>query len=217
MRFLGVVLVALVAFLAGLCAVARLYGQTQRPSAAVQAFSFDHCGDDICFKGIIPGQTSEDEALALLSQFSGAKVSRLPIGVPIGGDGLANVFIKVLLTRPSESGDPGFFPDIQPVSVGPILITRRNGKALYSVGWIVAQYGAPCRITVNATGYDFVLRYPALIVQVRLPLYSERRLSPDAPATSMMLNEAAGSDQCADTDPPWIGFASVERYLGSGQ
>ncbi len=213
MKRLGQTVFALCLFCAGLTIIAMLCGRAQRPSAAVQAYSFDHCGGAICFKGIIPGLTSTRETLTLLSKFTGTRIDSLPIGVPVGGDGLVSIFIKVLITQSNDTEDRGALSEPQPVTVGPILLTRRNGKALFSVGWIVAQYGAPCRITVNPTGYDFVLRYPTLIVQVKLPLYGERRLSPESPATSMMLNEDGDSAQCSNTDPPWIGFASVARYL----
>jgi hypothetical protein len=213
MKFLGISAIALCFISASLCAAARLYGRAQPPPAAVQSFSFDQCGDAICFKGIIPGLTSADETLGLLSKFTGSAVDQLPVGVPIGADGQASVFVKILVARPTASEYSNVLPIAQPMRVGPILLTRRNGKVLFPVGWVVAQYGAPCRITVNPTGYDFVLRYPTLIVQVRLPLYSERRLSVGSPTTSLMLNEDAHSEQCADADPAWVGFASVERYL----
>src|SRR5262245_35786443 len=193
MKFLAISAIALCFVSASLCTAARLYGHSQQTPATVQAFSFDQCGDAICFKGVIPGLTSADETLGLLSKFAGRTIDQLPVGVPIGTDGQASVFVKILVTRPVANEYSSLLPVAQPMRVGPILLTRRNGKALFSVGWVVAQYGAPCRVTVNPTGYDFVLRYPTLIVQVRLPLYSERRLSADSPATSMMLNEDAHS------------------------
>src|SRR5947209_5818187 len=94
MKLLGLSAIALSLISASLCAVAMLFGHSQQLSAAVEAFSFDRCGDSICFKGIVPGVTSTDETLTLLSKFTGTRVARLPIGIPVGGDGLANVFIK---------------------------------------------------------------------------------------------------------------------------
>ncbi len=214
---LGLLALALWAVLVGLSAAAVAYGRGQSLPESVLAFSFDQCDDLICFKGIVPGKTGPEQTRTLLGQYTGNPIDRLPTDVRVGDSVRVSVLLKnsLMVIKTGDSSDP--FPatsEFGPTTAGPIIISHANDKALFPAGWIVARYGAPCRIYVNSIGDDFILHYPFLFVRVRLSGGTDSRLSPDSSVLSLMA-EADDSFQCSNEERitvPWRGFASVQRY-----
>ncbi len=166
----------------------------------------DSCGNALCFLGIQPGVTAWHAAKTNLrgyvyrddgEDFHGTVGSvDFRVQVDGSGGGIANVQVQA-------SRNFGSFSEI-------------------SLQQLVEQFGVPCYVNgIGPNGGDLLLMYPSFEVRVSTP---DGHLSLESKIGSLTLLDNTGADaqgnSCNRYDDsvkgPWLGFASVERYMAAG-
>jgi hypothetical protein len=192
LRYLIVWMLGLQSILCALIIGAVLWGR-QLTNSPDQQFMFDRCGTVLCFKGIMPDVTAAGEAMGLLREHT----NRLPADIPVGEDGIAHVSIYPTNLR------------IQQISM-----VRKEGKPLFSVGWIIARYGVPCQVELDF-GTRVILRYPFISAKVHFKNGSNPRLTVQDSVTEIMLHGETFVKRCESkriVSRQWRGFASTYLY-----
>jgi hypothetical protein len=164
---------------------------------------FDLCNGIPCVMGVSPGVTMWLYAQQRLSTMPDSQV--LPKEIVL--------FVKHTATAV-------IYPSINRKAVGRIYINFSTDRAPL-VGWIVQRYGFPCGVSVYFDSHLLTLRYPALLVNVRL---THEWLSTATPISSIHFADpnfrsATQPDLCVDNvtsggmiNRPWYGFSSLRFY-----
>jgi hypothetical protein len=166
-----------------------------KPNPA-RIFGMDMCEGRACFRGLVPGETSWEDAKAM---FNG----RVDISID-GPYGAIRLF---------ETADG--------TTLRRIYITLPDGSL--SVGSVMLLYGRPCAVTVYPQFRKFTLRYPAVSFVAH---FHQARLTPDTPIVSVdfvgsALHERSPSGICSEQQTPanveahhfrWKGFGGIGRY-----
>jgi hypothetical protein len=171
-----------------------------RAPSRLQAFGFDLCDGEPCWRGIKPGMSVD----ALRSEFP---------------DFIENMrILKLMQGRWSVSAHVSGNPAI--VWSMYISILRPNPILPLGAGEIVERYGAPCAIGLDET-LDLI--YPTMKVQfVRRTLTNpaDKRLQVNSSPYVIMMRQSPNNspEDCFWSGDrsgiyPWQGFTSVEKYL----
>ncbi len=213
--------IALSATLALSIGLARHIGQFQPLPALIEALGLyapEQCGSGrICLLGMTPGYSDwQATRSALLPRARDMLyTNQLVVSLDILPKQVDEIFIY-------------FFQSVDKRALGRVQALFRSPEAAPSVGWLIAQHGAPCGISLytrTASGYRLpqaliTLRYPHFLVNVPLP---RDHLDASTRIESLYLHDPAYKaerrlEACRDliTDGvqnrAWAGFAAVWRY-----
>jgi hypothetical protein len=195
----------------------RVQASFQPVPSDLERLGFDVCGSKPCYRGLTPGQTTWDQAIAAVAQF-GSNIK--------GGNDWRDFAVngRRILMHASASSMVA-------------RITTYLARPQPTLSTIIDKYGTPCGVSVypvqcyknqGCTGYDYVtLDYDSLIVGVVLSAGSSsiNRLSPSLPVSNLDLVDPAvfetRSGSCHIYIPgeygsvrtPWLGFTSIQHYV----
>lgn len=132
----------LFSLIAALLLLTMTLGKLVDPRNPVTGLGLEYCGERVCFRGMLPGQSDWDEALAA-----------------IYGEGIRNV--KYLRFN-STDGEISIYRYLERAKLGPVMITLsdRNGIPRLVAGDVVNQFGPPCRVEMVIPAYHTALIYP---------------------------------------------------------
>lgn len=165
-----------------------------RPNPAV-IFGLALCGDVACFRGLIPGVTTWTEARSVFNHRT-----EIVFDPPDG---------RIRLFRS---------PDNE--TLERIRIRLPEDGSLW-IGDVIEVFGQPCGIRVDTSSFALTLQY------LNARFVSQRNQPAVRPDTSIVHVEitsvpdtlscirAPGVEQSLNGDRHWLGFASIERYLGT--
>jgi hypothetical protein len=196
MRRVVVMWLVLSVLSASVVVVARL----NRVPSRLQAFGFDLCAGEPCWRGLKPG-ISVDALRSAFPDFNAnlgilnLRQGRWSVSAEVSGNRAIVQYMYVSILRPNPS-----------LPVG--------------AGEIVERFGAPCGIGLDET---LVMIYPTMSVQFARRSLSnpgDKRLELNSSPYMIMMRGTpnSSSDDCFWPDArygiyPWQGFTSVEKYL----
>ena len=196
-RFFGLSLL----LLAGMTLVCLAVSGLGHALATQSELGVGICDGQPCVQGVIPGKTAWQTAQARLSQKHGARIEDKSIRFTSTANAQTDLYISVDLTN-----------------VGRIAISPSGDLTL---GWLIAQYGVPCGITIYRYSNTITIRYPALLaniepdaqlLRVRFPLKQVLILDP---AFSPVFQPNMCVDNMTDgaRNYRWAGFATPRYYI----
>lgn len=175
-----------------LAILALAFGRIGGLQSASNAFGLERCGDRACFRSLMLGQTSWEDALAA---FNGRK--NIAYDPPNG---------RIALERSLDN-----------VHLGRLIIglNDRDG-VMFNAGEIVILFGPPCRVAMAQPRRATALVYPFGYFNVS---YTSSALQPETPVREIVLVDPSGkpssAKSCQPSDPgpealvysrPWRGF-----------
>lgn len=182
------------------------YGRRHSSENPLETLGFNVCGNRPCLVGIVPGETSWNDARTRLAPGNDNEISELYTPV---NDTQATVM-------------PGFD------QVAIISIKAYSDTSLPVLGYFIQKYGSPCGVLIHgdfAYSSDIVeLRYSLMTLDVNL---SQSRLNIYSTVDFVQLLEPSitfeAPQNLCKSDPyrnetllPWLGFASLEHYKARG-
>jgi hypothetical protein len=202
------------------CAAMMAYGGGQPTANHASDLGMGICGAAACFRGVVPGQTGWENALAALGGRS-AMASRLPYRDMLD-------FSKVTSAEPSYTlrghlffSEVILYPSSDNRLLGSVFMRRPLAEKI-PVADILALYGLPnCVDTIYHAAGTLLLHYRSMHISVQL---KENHFGPETPVTSIVLGDVQeeSNDPC---DPEhmagdrsrsrfhWAGFTTVRRTV----
>jgi hypothetical protein len=158
------------------------------------------CEGKPCFMGIVPGQTSWDEARSILIRHGGVETD-IGIALSIGSSA------KILVWSRLEDFDK---------SVTVIEIHLPEGSPS-TLGSLISYYGSPCAVTqpYNLNVPSFVLLYKSMSFYATSPYSSQQdytSLDPSWPVYTVQLFDLEHGCEGTSYTSSWRGFASLRAY-----
>jgi hypothetical protein len=196
LHFIGIAIRLLI----GMVLVCQAIILTGRILPARSTLGLGACDGQPCLQGIIPGKTAWLDAQRILSEQALARVADKSIRLLSTNHAQADLFISVDLTN-----------------VGRIAITP---SGTITLGWLIAQYGVPCGITIYRYSRMITIRYPSLLANIEPDV---QELAWGFPLKQVQILDPAfrpvfQRDMCVDnlTDGArnylWGGFTTAHYY-----
>lgn len=208
-RFFGLTLL-LFGTMFAICGLVIISGRSQSTPDVLQKYGITRCNDRLCFMGIAPGITSWSSVLDRFAADDPNKDNFAALMIPI--DRASNVDGTL-----SSSSDK--------TTLQIIAIDFGDYESAPELGAIVAEFGAPCLVHLDAVrrvSSSVILEYPSFRVEFKIyyehnddPLGS---INPSLKIQGIFLNDGQGTcvpigAEIEDSfSTHWLGFTSLEYY-----
>jgi hypothetical protein len=188
------------------CAAAIALGRLDHTPTTLQTLGFDKCDGDLCFRGLKPGMDwAKAQPLLTEGKWTGSRLDLI-----VNSNGINQIQI-------APSSDDKFIDRIGFYS------GSFNDPLPFTVGNIVAQYGPPCRISLDYSdrGAVMYLIYPMLEIRADLivnNVYQAARLQVNSTSVAFTITTNSDTHITCSTPQiisgigPWHGFTSMEIY-----
>jgi hypothetical protein len=202
-RILAVWLMLLVVCIAGVVA-----GRLDHRPNTLQALGFGMCDGEACFRGL-KADTELRTARTMLPQaFEKEGSLNLPVN--------SAMMLDIIIYEPKTYAN---FPLPTQISA-----YDPSGTLIFpvTIGDVIAQYGAPCRINVSFSSNEEIFVFPTTLMVLAYSTHGRNdgsggtRLNPESPVGRLYLVKAGAFGKCTDavseTEGAWQGFTSVGIY-----
>lgn len=208
MRWLVRRVLAMWLMLVIVCIAGIVAGRLDPTHNTLQRFGFSLCDGEVCFRGI-KADTELRIARNLLPQAVERDGSlKLPVN--------SEIMLDIIIYDPKSYGNI-----VMPTQISAY---DPSGTLIFpvTVGDVIAQYGAPCRIDVSFSSNEEFFVYPTTLMVVAYSIYGQNaglwgaRLNPDSPVGRLYLVKTGSYGKCDDsvseTGGIWQGFTSIAVY-----
>jgi hypothetical protein len=190
------------------CAVAVAVGRLDHMPNTLQVLGFGTCDGEACFRGL-KADTELRTARTMLPQ---AVEKEGSLNLPAN----SGMMLDIIIYEPKTYAN---FPLPTQISA-----YDPSGMLIFpvTIGDVIAQYGAPCRVNVSFSSNEEIFVFPTTLMVLAYSTYGRKdgsgdaRLNPDSPVGRLYLVKAGAFGKCGDavsaTEGAWHGFTSIDIY-----
>jgi hypothetical protein len=226
MTRLGRLITILVSTFIAFIVAAQVFERSRAEIDTLQALGFEDCNGKPCLLGILPGTTSLQEAKTILARQDNIALRDKHYTISFENNDIElRLFSTDYLTF--QSGGSALYP---------IEIEMRNSHVPLRA--VIEKYGSPCGVAIypvqcntynTCSGLEWMtIYYESMIISIDLDPQRGLQLTtlnPDVPIERIELVNPAASqnisgvchtfvpDEIGSTMTPWLGFASLKRYM----